>query len=174
MALKSKDKVRFESIKASIIGMLSANVGIELVKAGMKSQIEEFEKETGQIVRILSKDNEHSVDLIDKSKDFLRIRNTNPENKVLRTKVSGVGIEIKIFKAEEFSHSNEIISEALRELAEQVSNREEELSELEPCELSGSAPEEFDGLEDHDELEEGDSKEEVEKELQEIDSTEDK
>lgn len=160
MALKQADQIRFDAI-ANLIGTLK-NLGHDYntVLGAAAPQIAEFQESTGQAVRVKSN---FDIELIDRRKDFLRIRSPNSESKVLRTKVDGVSIDVKIFKEGDFDFDNETIASSLRRLAEEVSGISKPLVEFPDCEVNDHLK----TLEGDSTQEQAESEEESEGELQE-------
>ncbi len=134
MALKKEDKVRLEGLEKTFLMLVTNNMDSEQIMTMMQPQFDEFESITGNKLKPNFGDNP-SIEVLDLSKDFLRIRYPNDENRVLRTKIQGVGIEVKLFKADEFSFGNSDVASALRALADEVDAAPFELNELEPCDV---------------------------------------
>ena len=168
MALKVTDKARFDTLESSIKGMVSAGVDLETVKAGFAEQIRFFEQETGVLIKLRGEGEDFEVGIIDSSKDFVRVRSSNPENKVLRTKILGVGIEVKTFKKCEFEHSNKEIHDSLIALAEIVLSSPVDFAKCDnlnvehPFKITAEQTEEIEPAEETEMAEEAEETEETE------------
>lgn len=180
MALKAIDKVKFDTLQATFSGMVAGGMDIDAIKGILSAQVVEFEAETNNKVKYVVDGTIGTLELTNLSKDFLRIRNPNEETKVIRAKVEGVGIDIKVFKAEDYEFSNEEIISALKALTVELEDSSVVFSEQEPCDLRDLAsekstddePEITDSEEDIDEPEEAigeneESSEEIELEASE-------
>lgn len=132
MALKQADQIRYDAIATMINTLKNLDHDYHTVLGAVAPQIADFEKSTGQAVRIKSN---FEIELIDRRKDFLRVRSPNSESKVLRTKVDGVAIDVKIFKEGDYDFDNETIASSLRRLAEEVSGISKSLVEFPDCEV---------------------------------------
>jgi len=138
MALKISEQAVFDVINKSFSGMISAGMNLDLVKDILGEQIKSFEQSTKYKVNFVINEDESegSLEMIDLSKDFLRIRNPNEDTKVLRTKVEGVGIEIKVFKKDDYKFSNLEIINALKSLTEKVEKIKLVLSEQDVSDIN--------------------------------------
>lgn len=133
MAMKQVDQVRYDALAAMINTLSGLGHDYDTVYKAVKPQIKEFEDATGRAVRIKSN---FEIELIDRRKDFLRIRNPNEQSKTLRTKVDGVSIDVKIYKEGDYEFENATIAQSLRRLADEVSALPKELAEFPECEVA--------------------------------------
>tara|TARA_B100001245_G_scaffold236653_1_gene229261 strand:- start:21143 stop:21685 length:543 start_codon:yes stop_codon:yes gene_type:complete len=134
VALKKEDKVRLEVIEKTFSMLVSNNMSDEQVLSMMQPQFDDFETITGHKLKPVFEP-EPSISVLDLSKDFLRIRYPNEDNRVLRAKVEGVSIEVKLFKNDDFSFTNNDVVSALKSLSEKVDILPVELKDLEPCDV---------------------------------------
>lgn len=173
MALKQADQIRYDSLVALITTLKNLGHDYHTILGAAAPQIKEFQDETGLGVRLKSN---FDVELIDRRKDFLRIRSPNSESKVLRTKVDGVAIDVKIFKEGDYDFDNAAIEASLRALADEVSSIEKPLVDFPDCEVKEhikEISEPSEGIEVSSDAEEADAsgdddaKEEAKKEMEE-------
>lgn len=132
MAMKQVDQVRYDALESMITTLSGLGHDYETVYKAVTPQIKDFESATGRTVRIKS---DFEIELIDRRRDFLRIRNPNDQAKTLRTKVDGVSIDVKIFKEGDFEFENATIAQSLRRLADEVGALPKELAEFPECEV---------------------------------------
>lgn len=158
MALKQADQIRYDSLVTLITTLKNLEHDYHTILGAAASQIKDFEKETGLGVRVKSN---FEVELIDRRKDFMRIRSPNTESKVLRTKIDGVAIDVKIFKEGDYEFDNSAIETALRLLADEVSDIGRPLVEFPDCEVKEHIKELSDLDEDKTEKEEVDQPQET-------------
>lgn len=166
MALKAIDKVKFDTLQATFSGMVAGGMEIGVIKGILSAQVVEFEAATNNKVKYVVDGTVGTLELTNLSKDFLRIRNPNEETKVIRAKVEGVGIDIKVFKAEDYEFSNEEVISALKALTAELEGSSVTFSEQEPCDLRDLASEES----SEDEVEDVDSVEDIDEADDEVDS----
>lgn len=119
MALSKTDQVRFEGIQQTLTMLNNGGLPLEQIKAMMAPQLIEFQKVTNHKVRYVTSDKGVTFELLNLSKDFLRVRGTE-EQKTLRAKIQGVPVDVKVFKEEDFLFSNEDVVSALRALADEL------------------------------------------------------
>jgi len=134
MALKKEDRVRLEGLEKTFTMLVTNGMDAETIKNMMQPQFDEFESITGSKVKAHFGDNA-SLEVLDLSKDFLRIRFPNEDNRVLRAKIQGVGVEVKLFKRDDFEFGNDDVVSALRALADEVSELPMPLNSLEMCDV---------------------------------------
>ena len=142
MALKNADKVKFNIMSEMFDGLVASGMDLEIVKSAIDSQVKAFEAESNHQVRFVEVDGKFKMEVLDLSKDFVRVRNQNEENKVLRTKIQGVGIDVKLWKLNDFEFTNEELSSSLRALADEIDGLSDTLSGMEPCDVRKLAVEE--------------------------------
>lgn len=151
MALKQADQIRFDALATLIETVKNLGHDYNTVLGAAAKQIAEFQEATGQAVRVKSN---FEIELIDRRKDFMRIRSPNSESKVLRTKVDGVAIDVKIFKEGDYDFDNETIASSLRRLAEEVSGIQKPLVGFPDCEVKDHLEEVSGPVSDEEEMEE--------------------
>lgn len=132
MALKQADQIRYDSLVSLIQTLKNLNHDYHTILGAVSAQITEFQEETGFGVRLK---NDFSLELIDRRKDYLRIRNPNEQSKTLRTKVDGVSIDVKIFKEGDYDFENSTIAQSLQRLADTVKALPSELVTFPECEV---------------------------------------
>ena len=120
MALKNNAKVRFEVMNQTFGSLIANNLDLETAKGIIGAQVEEFEKETNHKINYEVNGASGKLVLLDLSKDFVRTRMQNEDNQVLRAKLQGVPMDVKLWKRDDFEFSNEDIVSALRALANEV------------------------------------------------------
>lgn len=129
MALKKEDKVRLEGLQNTFAMLVSNGLHYSQIDTMMAPQLKEFESITGSKIRTHYGEN-HRLEVLDLSKDFIRVRLPNEESRVLRAKVQAVPIDVKLFKADDYDFSNEDVVSALRALADEVEGLDFELNSL--------------------------------------------
>lgn len=144
--LKQADMLNLRWLQNNAAMLYKMNLSKEAICEAMKEQIAEFEQSSKHLVKILQQPIDDSyIELVDLRKDFVRTRTPNEESLVLRTKIKGIPIEVKLFKKNEYQFSNESVADALRSLADEVETFEFELSTLENNDVralaSGTTPE---------------------------------
>ena len=152
MALKQVDQVRYDAIAAMVKTVSGLGHDYETVKQAVQSQLDDFEAATRKAIRIKS---DFSLEIIDRRKDFMRIRQPNEEASNLKTKVDGVAIDVKVFKEGDFNFENATIAQSLRRLADTVASLPAELSSLPECEVEDYVQENFGATDSEASSEEG-------------------
>lgn len=132
MALKQADQIRYDALVSLIQTLKNLDHDYHTILGAAAPQIKDFQEETGFGVRLK---NDFSVELIDRRKDYLRIRNPNEQSKTLRTKVDGVSIDVKIFKEGDYDFENATIAQSLQRLADTVKGLPAELVTFPECEV---------------------------------------
>lgn len=130
MALSKIDNIKLKGLQSTLDVLNTLNKSNQEILEIMRAPIEEFEHDTNHKIIIDIVNGKPIFITIDLSKDYLRTRNPNEESQVLRAKVQGIMIEIKIQKASEFNHSNKNIAESLIALSEKISEMSAELNTL--------------------------------------------
>lgn len=131
MALKAADLVRFDALQltASILGKNGFTP--EAIENSIKNELLEFQTITKNKARVaVGDDGAVFIELTDLRKDFIRTRKPNDDALVLRTRIQGVPVEIKLFKQEEYDFDNASVVSALRALADEIASVPFRLSEL--------------------------------------------
>lgn len=120
MALNKLDQVRFDGLQQTLNMLVASSIPMPQIKVMMAPQIADFEASSNHKLRFVVDGDQVLLSVVNMSKDFVRVRGVE-DAKVLRTKIIGVPIDVKITKADEYSFSNEAIVEALRALADKIS-----------------------------------------------------
>lgn len=128
MALSKTDQVRFDGLQQTL-KMLLGTLELAQIESMMAPQIKEFEESTNHQIKFKKVDDDVVLELQDLSKDYLRVRGTDPY-KVLRSRVEGVPVEVKISKDGDYSFTNRDTVSALRALADEVESLTFELTTL--------------------------------------------
>jgi hypothetical protein len=130
MALSKIDNIKLKGLQSTLDVLVSLKKTNQEILEIMSAQIKEFEQETNHKI-MMNIANEKAIFItIDLSKDYLRTRNPNEESQVLRAKVQGIMIEIKIQKENEYNHTNKHMAESLIALSEKISEMSTELNIL--------------------------------------------
>jgi hypothetical protein len=129
MALKKEDKIRLDSLKKTFTMLVTNGIDEGQVLTMMGDQIDEFESITSSKLKVQFGE-DPKIEIVDLSKDFVRTRLSNEDNHVLRAKVEGVPVDVKIFKRDDFIFTNIEIISALRILADEVESLDVELTTL--------------------------------------------
>lgn len=158
MALNKIDNVKFDSLSQTLSMLLQHGTELEVVKTMLAPQISDFEESSKHKVKFVIDGETVKLTALNLSRDYLRTRNPNDEQQVLRTKVEGVSIEVKLFKKDDFLQTNEDVVNALRALADEVSDLSVELNTLGTSDVRnlGQNDSELDS-DDSDDLDELDS-----------------
>lgn len=140
MALKNNEKIKFETMLLMFKNLINAGMDLNVVKTAISQQIKDFEVETKHLVKFIETPEGVSMEAVDISKDFLRIRFQNAENKVLRAKIHGINLDIKIWKIDskdrqEISVSNKELVTALNALTIKISELKKDLCSLEQMDI---------------------------------------
>lgn len=131
MALGKIDNVKFESLSQTLSMLLQHDTELETVKLMLAPQISDFEESSNHKVKFVTRDDESVIlEALNLSKDFVRTRKPNSETQVLRAKIQGVGIDVKLFKEKDYIFSNEEIISALRALVDEISEVDVEFNTL--------------------------------------------
>lgn len=129
MALSKIDQVRFDGLQQTLNMLTGSGMPVAQIKLMMSPQIDEFQRSTNHKVRYIEDGQNIKFELLNLSRDFVRVRGVE-DAKVLRAKINGVPVDVKITKGDEFSFSNDEIVETLRALADEVSNLSVEVRTL--------------------------------------------
>jgi hypothetical protein len=153
MALKASDQAKLDHIDKTISILKNVNLSAQQIKEQISKELApDFEASTGQKIQFVEGDSTE-YKLLDFSKDYYRVRDSNDDNKVLRTRCNGVHIEVKTFKRDEFTLTNSEIAFALEALADKMRNCNIKVSTMKSGDLNNSyftaASDCFDG-EDHE------------------------
>lgn len=119
MALSKTDQVRFDGLKQTLTMLSGSGMELEQIKGMMAPQFADFQALTNQKVNVVETENGLSLELLNLSRDFVRVRGTE-DLKTLRTKIQGVPVDVKVVKTNDYTFSNEDIVSALRALADEV------------------------------------------------------
>ncbi len=138
MAYKPAEQAKLEHIIKTISMLQDFKIEPSQIKDKINAEfVPDFEKATSTKF-IFEKGESLEFKIVDLSKDYLRVRDSNEENKVFRTRVFGVHIEVKTFKKDEFELSNEEIAFSLEQLAAKIRDCNVVLSKAESCDLDDS------------------------------------
>ena len=136
MAYKQGDQAKLDFIDKTISILSNLKLSPDQIQAQVLLELApDFEASTGHKI-VFNDGDSTTYKILDLSKDYMRIRDSNEDNKVLRTRCHGVHIEIKTFKKDEFNLTNDEIAYALEELAKKVRLCSARVSNLiAPCDL---------------------------------------
>jgi hypothetical protein len=138
MAYKPAEQAKLDHIIKTISMLQDFKIEPSQIKDKINAEfVPEFEKATSTKF-IFEKGESLEFKIVDLSKDYLRVRDSNEENKVFRTRVFGVHIEVKTFKKDEFELNNEEIAFSLEQLAAKIRGCNVVLSKTESCDLDDS------------------------------------
>lgn len=130
MALTKKDTAKLEVLKQTLAMLVGGGLPLEQIETMMAPQISEFQSLSNTKLNIIESDDGMDFDIVDLSKDFLRVREPNEQSKALRAKVQGVAINIATQKDDEYDFSNSDIVKALRDLASELEALPVEINSL--------------------------------------------
>lgn len=119
MALNKLHQIRFDGLQQTFTMLQTNGIPLPQIKSMMQSQMDDFRNITNHKITFAQNGDSVELGLLNLAKDFVRVRGTD-EFKVLRTKINGVPVDVKISKVDDFLFSNEDISAALRALADEV------------------------------------------------------
>ena len=142
--------------------MIGGGLPIEQIQSMMAPKVAELENEANVKLNLVSTESGASFDVVDLSKDYVRVREPNAESKVLRCKVLGVEIDVKTFKEGKFEFNNEDVVKALRSLADEVEDLPVEINTLENVDVRKDVefPSQESEVDDADEVDSTDVEEE--------------
>ena len=131
MALSKIDTVKFKSLSQTLSMLLQHETSLETAKVMLGEQISDLEDSSNHMIKFITLDDDSvALEVLDLSKDFVRTRNPNSETQVLRAKIQGVGIDVKLFKEGDFKFSNQEAIDAIRALAAEVEGLPFELNAM--------------------------------------------
>lgn len=133
MALKKdqQQSLNFLTLMATRILESSEDISLEKALETIAQDIKDFQEDTNTLLHPEVVDGKVVFNIVSLNKDFLRTRKPNDEALNLRAKKHGVGIDVKLVKAGDFSHDNSYVVTALRALADDIEGLGFELKELE-------------------------------------------
>jgi hypothetical protein len=149
MALKPIEAVKFNAINQTVAGLKAANLPAETILSVVSAQIADFEASTTYRVTLEQEalPDGSFLSLIDTRKDFIRARKSGEAFKVLRAKIFGIPVDVKVAKDGEFSHTNAQVAATLIELAARVLALPKEVKDAGNYDFKGDveSPDDADG-----------------------------
>lgn len=123
MALNKTETAAFDTLKALLDVLVDvAGMPVEEAFAGIADKIAQFEADTHHKVVLAPARGEDGswLSVADMTRDYLRVQTASDINTLLRARSLGVSLEVRVARADAYSHDNEKIALALDRVAAAV------------------------------------------------------